>query len=157
MTMAKDDSNPGTYGVSKEKPAKRRFIPQPGFQASTPRVKDKFDEPLWKRFIGDDLFPWALALCTVLWISLGLAARRDPMFATALVGVGLIACVLGQVWLYLAIFQENATSGVLSLLSSWYRFFYLHLHPEIGWRPKLISAMGLLMAATGVGILMSRG
>src|SRR5438105_10286813 len=91
-----DDWTP--YGVSKERPPKRRYRPMKGFRASSERDPDEFDKPVLKRFLGTDPFPWALAVSVLLWVGLGSAARQEPFFAFALVVAGLGVAALSQVW-----------------------------------------------------------
>lgn len=146
----------GTYGLSEQKPVKRRYVPMKGFKGSSERGPDEFDQPVLKRFLGTDPFPWALALCAILWLAFGLAARREPVFSIVLLVTGLVVCVLSQLWLYLSIFMDNKASGVLSLFSGWYRFLYLYTNPDICWRPAVLGVVGFLMSVTGMGMMLAR-
>ena len=62
----------GSYKLSDEPPPKRKYRPMPGVKASSEREPDEFDQPALKRFLGTDPFPWALAVCVLVWVVLGL-------------------------------------------------------------------------------------
>ena len=151
-----DSDDAGAYKLSKSEPTKRRYVPMKGFKASSEQEPDEFDKPVLNRLLGMDPFPWALAVCVLLWVGLGLAARTHPIFCGILIFAGLIICLLSQIWLYLSIFQDDATSGILSLISGWYRFIYLYANPELVWRPSILAAVGVLMCFTGMGMLMTK-
>ena len=103
-----------------------------------------------RRFFGTDPFPWALALCVVIWVGLGLGARATPICSGVLVVAGIATIVLCQVWLYLSIFMDDRAAGILSLISDWYCTLYLWANPELSWRPSLLALVGLLMTITGM-------
>lgn len=151
-----DTDNSGTYSLAESKPAKRRYVPMKGFKGSSERESDEFDKPVLQRFLGMDPFPWALAVCVLLWVAIGLAARTHPVFCGLLIVAGLVVCFLSQLWLYLSIFMDDATSGILLLISGWYRIFYLYMNPELAWRPTLLGAVGILMCFTGMGMLLTK-
>jgi hypothetical protein len=119
----------------------------PGVKASSWRPPE---EPKLRRFFGLDPFPWVLAVCVLVWVGLGLATRVVPAVGFVLVVTGLAVILLSQAWLYLSIFSEDRDSFFLSLLSGWYRVFYLYANPELAWRPGVLSALGLLMCLSGV-------
>ncbi len=145
-----DDPEP--YCLSDDPPPKRRYRPMPGAEAST----EPPEEPALKRFIGQDPFPWALGLCVLIWVGLGLGSRSYHPLAWVLVGTGIVVMVLSEIWLYISIFEENRASGVFAFLSNWYRLIYLHLNPEIGFRPTILAIVGLLMCFTGMGLSLNR-
>ena len=60
--------------------------------------------------------------------------------------------VLSEVWLYISIFEDDRSHGVFAFLSNWYRALYLHLNPEMGFRPTILGLVGLLMSFTGAGL-----
>lgn len=142
--------SPGTYHLSDDPPPRGRYVRQPGFRASSERDPDEFDQPVLKRFFGTDPFPWALAVCVLLWVGLGSGTRVFAPFGLLLFFAGLIVCVLSQVWLYLSIFMDDREAGILSLISGWYRLFYLYANPELAWRPAALAAVGLAMSITGL-------
>jgi hypothetical protein len=144
-----DDDPPKPYRLSDEPPPRRRYRPMPGARASSERGPDPFDEPALKRFFGTDPFPWALALGVLLWIGLALGARAWIGCAALLVLAGFAVIILSQVWLYLSIFLDDADSGLLALVSGWYRTFYLYSNPELVWRPAVLTLLGLVMIVTG--------
>jgi hypothetical protein len=145
--------DPGTYGLADDPPPpRRRYRPMPGARASSERPEE---EPALRRFFGLDPFPWVLAICVLVWIGLGLVARQVPPVGFVLVGVGLLVCLLSQVWLYLSIYETDQDSFFWSLLSGWYRLFYLYMNPELVWRPSVLALVGILMALTGIGIFMN--
>ena len=84
-----DDDAPKPYRLSDDPPPRRRYRPMPGARASSDRDPDAFDEPALKRFFGTDPFPWALALCVLLWVGLALGARAWVGCAVLLVLVRL--------------------------------------------------------------------
>jgi hypothetical protein len=139
--------DPGTYGLSDEPPPKRRYRPMPGVKASSWRPPE---EPKLRRFFGLDPFPWVLAACVVVWVGLGLMTRVVPIAGMFLAAAGIMVMFLSQLWLYLSIFEDDRDSFILSLLSGWYRIFYLYLNPEIAWRPGVLAAVGLLMCGSGL-------
>jgi hypothetical protein len=146
------DDAPDPYRLSDERPPRRRYRPMPGVRASSERDADPFDEPALRRFLGTDPFPWALALCVLLWVGLAVGARAWVGCAVLLVLAGFVVIVLSQLWLYLSIFLDDADSGLLALVSGWYRTFYLYSNPELVWRPALLAGIGLLMVLTGGGV-----
>jgi hypothetical protein len=146
------EGDPEPYRLSDEPPPKRRYRPMKGFRGSSERDPDEFDQPALKRFLGTDPFPWALALCVLIWVGLGLGARATLVCAVFLGLAGLAVIVLSQLWLYLSIFMEDREAGFLSLISGWYRVFYLYMNPELAWRPSLLALVGLLMMITGFGL-----
>ena len=97
-----DDDPPKPYRLSDEPPPRRRYRPMPGVRASSERGPDPFDEPALKRFFGTDPFPWALALCVLLCVGLGLGARAWVGCAVLLILAGFAVIVLSQLWLYLS-------------------------------------------------------
>ena len=150
MTMADDDPMP--YKLSDDPPPRRRYRPMPGVRASSERGPDEFDKPVLKRFLGTDPFPWALALCAVVWIALGLGARVWVGCAGLLVIAGIATVILSQLWLCLSIFEDDRGAGIFALVSEWFRSIYLHMYPELAWRPTLLAVVGLLMMFTGLGL-----
>jgi len=149
---AKIDDEPTPYQLADDPPPKRRYRPMKGFRASSDREPDEFENPALKRFLGADPFPWALALCVAIWLGLGLATRTEPLIGFVLVAAGLIVCLLSQIWLYVSIFLEDREAGFFSMLSGWYRVFYLYMNPELAWRPSILAGVGLLMAFTGIAM-----
>jgi len=146
----------GSYKLSDEQLPKRRYRKMPGEKASSEREPDEFDTPALKRFLGADPFPWALAVCVLLWVGLGLGTRVHMAFGVLLFLAGMAICVLAQIWLYLSIFLDDREAGFLSLLSGWYRLFYLYMNLELVWRPFVLSTIGILMMFTSVGLGLTR-
>jgi hypothetical protein len=146
----------GSYKLSDEPPPKRRFRKMPGEKASSEREPDEFDKPMLKRFLGADPFPWALAVCVLLWIGLGLGTRVHVAFGGLLFLAGFAVCFCAQLWLYLSIFLEDREAGIMSLLCGWYRVFYLYMNPELAWRPFVLTAIGVLMIFTSLGLGLTR-
>jgi len=146
----------GTYKLSDEPPPRRRFRKMPGEKASSEREPDEFDKPMLKRFLGADPFPWALAVCVILWVGLGLGTRVHIAFGVLLFLAGMAIGALAQIWLYLSIFLDDREAGIMSLISGWYRVFYLYMNLELIWRPFVLSTIGCLMMLTSVGLGMTR-
>jgi hypothetical protein len=144
---------PDPYRLSDDPPPKRRYRPMPGAAASDDRPPE---EPVLRRFIGHDPFPWALAVCVLVWVGLGVGSRSYPPLAWVLIGAGVVIIVLSEIWLYISIYEDDRAHGVFSLLSNWYRFIYLHMNPEIGFRPTILAIVGLLMCFTGMGLSLNR-
>ena len=147
-----DDDTPTPYRLSDEPPPRRKYRRMPGVRASSEREPDEFDQPVLRRFLGVDPFPWVLALSVLLWVGLGLGARAWIGCAGLLVLAGIATVVFSQVWLCLSIFQDDPASGILSLVFGWYRSLYLYLNPEVGWRPTVLAVVGVLMVFTGIGV-----
>jgi hypothetical protein len=143
---------PEPYRLADDPPAKRRYRPMPGVEASDKRPPE---EPTIKRFIGHDPFPWVLGLCVLVWVGLGLGSRSYPPLAYALLVAGFVVLVASEIYLYISIYETDRASGVFSFLSNWYRFAYLHMNPEVGFRPTVLALVGLLMAFTGMGLSMT--
>jgi hypothetical protein len=156
MARLDRDDMPEPYRLSSERPTRPRYRRMKGFRASSEREPDEFDKPALKRFLGSDPFPWALALCVLLWVGLGLAARAEPLFGVVLILAGLVVCFLSQVWLYVSIFMDDREAGILSLICGWYRLFYLYANPELVWRPSVLAGVGILMMITGFGMFLTR-
>jgi hypothetical protein len=152
MASSKSPEDPGTYGLAKEPPPKRRYRPMKGFKASSEREPDEFDQPVMRRFLGTDPFPWMLATAVALWIFLGLATRAEPIFGVVLILAGFGVILTAQIWLYVSIFLDDADHGILSLCFGWYRALYLYMNPEVAWRPMLLSFVGLMMILTGAAV-----
>lgn len=147
-----DDEPPKPYRLSDELPPRRRYRPMPGIRASSDREPDGFDKPALKRFFGTDPFPWALVLCVLVWVGLGLGTRQWAPCSVLLAIAGLAVIVVSQVWLYLSIFFDDARDGFLAFVCGWYRTFYLYSNPELAWRPGLLAFVGFLMMITGFGL-----
>ena len=64
--------------------------------------------------------------------------------------VGAMVMVLSQVWLFMSIWEDDQDSFILSLISGWYRIFYLYSNPELTWRPGLLALVGFLMMGSGL-------
>jgi hypothetical protein len=152
MADESEDEALEPYRLADEPPPKRRYRPMKGFRASSERDPDEFDKPALKRFLGTDPFPWALALCVLLWVGLGLGNRVTPICSGLLVLAGLAVMFFSQVWLYLSIFMDDMEAGIFSLISGFYRVAYLYMNPELAWRPSLLALVGLLMMITGFGL-----
>jgi hypothetical protein len=147
-----DDEEPTPYHLSDDPPVKPRYVPMKGFRASSERGPDEFDKPVLRRFIGTDPFPWMLATAVGLWVLLGLGARAEPAFGVVLILVGFLVICGAQLWLYLSIFMEDWTDGILSLLFGFYRTMYLYSNVELTWRPGLLTFVGFLMMVTGLAL-----
>jgi len=144
----------GTYGLSDESKPKRRYRAMPGVKASSERGPDEFDQPVLKRFLGQDPFPWALAICVLMWIALGLAASRvHPAFAGLLFLFGMAVMVLAQVWLYVSIFLDDLQEGILAFVFGMYRVMYLYTNIDLVVRPLILTVIGLLMIITSGAIM----
>jgi hypothetical protein len=147
----------GSYKLSDEPPPKRRYRPMPGVKASSEREPDEFDKPVLKRFLGADPFPWALAVCVLVWVALGLAATKiNPFFGLVLILAGTAVIFLSQVWLYVSILMEDREAGILSIVCGLYRVFYLYMNPEVAWRPGVLAAVGVFMMVTGFATFVSQ-
>jgi hypothetical protein len=157
MAERDDFDESGPYRLAKDAPpVRRRYRPMPGDKASSERNDDDpYDQPVLKRFMGADPFPWALAMCVLTWVILGLIARHDYWIGLVMVGVGFGVCIGSQIWLYVSIFMDDREAGILSLISGWYRVFYLYMNPELAWRPTLLTLVGALMAFTGIALFVN--
>jgi hypothetical protein len=151
------DEEATPYRLSDEPPTRPRYIPMKGFRASSERPPDEFDKPVLKRLIGLDPFPWMLATAVGLWILFGIAGRAEPIFAVVLIVLGFLVILAAQIWLYASILLDDLTDGILSLVSGFYRTFYLYSNPELAWRPGLLSFVGFLMMVTGIGVASNLG
>ena len=127
-----------------------------GFRASSERDPDEFDKPVLKRFLGTDPFPWILALAVLLWVSLGLAARHEPVFGGILVLAGIAICFLAHLWLFLSILLDG-DGGFSAVLSTWMWTFCTYRYAEVIWRPGLLTFVGVMMMFTGMGMGLNLG
>lgn len=151
-----DDEPPEPYRLSDEPPPGRRYRPMPGVRASSARGPDKFDKPALRRFLGTDPFPWALALCVVIWVGLGLGNRSWAGCSVVLGFAGMAVIGLSLLWLYLSLFFDDPRDGAVGLISRWYQTLYvrtyLYNYPEVAWRPGLLAFVGFLMTVTAFGL-----
>ena len=151
MTMPRDDE-PEPYRLSDDPPPRRKYRAMPGVRASSEREPDEFDKPVLKRFLGADPFPWALALSVVVWVGLGLGTKAWGGCAALLILAGIATMFLAQLWLCLSIFEDDRAAGIFALVSDWFRSMYLHMYPELAWRPSVLMVVGALMMFTGIGL-----
>lgn len=156
MARLDRDDMPDPYRLSNEPVVRPRYRPMKGFRASSERGPDEYDKPAFKRFFGNDPFPWALALCVVLWVGLGLATRIEPLFGLALIGAGLMMCALCQVWIIVLLIQEDKVGGAISIFSSWCRSYLLYINADLVWKPMVVTFIALLMVLTGAGMFWTR-
>jgi hypothetical protein len=156
MVRRDRDDMPEPYRLSNVPPTRPHYVRMKGFRASSERESDEFDKPALKRFLGSDPFPWALALCVLVWIGLGLATRAEPQFGLALIGSGLLICLLAQVWIYVSLAQEDPVGAAISVFSSWYRTFMMYTYADVIWKPMLLTLIGVLMVFTGAGMFWTR-
>jgi hypothetical protein len=156
MARLDRDDIPEPYRLSNEPPTRPRYVRMKGFRASSERDPDEFDKPALKRFFGSDPFPWALAASVLLWIGLGLAAQAEPLFGLALIGTGMLFCLLAQVWIYLSLAQEDPVGAAISVFSNMYRTFMMYTYADVIWKPMVLTLIGVLMVLTGAGLFWTR-
>ena len=142
--------DPGTYSFADPPPPKRRFVPR-----ARRRFVDGEDsspqpaEP-WQAF---DWFWPALFVSVGLWVGLGLLAANWHGIGWVLAAVGLAVVAFGQFYLYMLVREQDGwEQALLTYLFSWHRFLYLHQNIEMTLKPKVLSAIGLLMVLTGIGL-----
>jgi hypothetical protein len=148
----------GTYALQDDETPAPRYIPLPGTDPDAPEPgeeRDREPEPFGIRLMKWDPFPLVMILSVLLWVGLGLAARRWPPMGLVLVGVGFLVFVIGRVYLYALIYRDDPMHGFLSFMFSWYRVLYLHFNLELTVRPTIISGCGLLMMLTGVFVFLN--
>jgi hypothetical protein len=102
-----------------------------------------------------DPFPAIMLVSLLLWVALGLLARKWPPMGLVLCGVGLLVCLVGQLYLYALIFQDGYEHGILSFQFDWYELMYLHFNIELTLRPTVISLTGLFMSITGIFVFIN--
>jgi hypothetical protein len=145
--------DPGTYGFSDPPPPKRRFVPR--------RRRSRFDEydaptnssaAAWWSF---DWFWPALLVAGMLWVGLGVPAMKWPWVGLVLAAAGLLVAAFGQFYLYMLIREQDGwEQAMLAYLFSWHRLVYLHQNIDITLKPTVLSVLGVLMTATGVGLFL---
>jgi hypothetical protein len=138
-----------TYGLASDEKPRRRFVPPAESRPPRkPRLRRR--EPFLARVMQWDPFPAIMLVSVLLWIALGLFARKWPPMGLVLCVVGLLVCLVGQIYLYALIFQDGYEHGILSFLFDWYRLVYLHFNIELTLKPTVISLTGLFMSITGI-------
>jgi hypothetical protein len=145
--------DPGTYGFSDPPPPKRRFVPQ----RRRSRF-DEYDEPTNSSAVAWWSFDWfwpALLAAGFLWVGLGLPAMKWAVVGLVLAAAGLLVAAFGQFYLYMLIREQDGwEQAMLSYLFSWHRLMYLHQNMDITLKPTVLSAVGVLMTFTGVGLFL---
>jgi hypothetical protein len=141
-----------TYALSDDDAPRPRYEPPAESDADAPARRD---DPFWVRLMEWDPFPLLMFVVVVLWVGLGLAARRWPAAGLGLAGAGLLVCLLGQLYLYALIFRDDPQHALLSFVSKWYRLVYLHFNIELTLRPTIVTGCGVLMVLTGVFVFLN--
>ena len=144
----------GTYGLATDDTPRGRYVPPPEARSAAPRRRQRRD-PFWLRVTQWDPFPVIMLVSVLLWVALGLAARKWPPMGLVLCGVGLLVCLLGQIYLYALIFRDGYEHGILAFFFDWYRLVYLHFNIELTLKPTVISLTGLFMSLTGVFVFIN--
>jgi hypothetical protein len=142
----------GTYGLTDDKP-RGRYVPPPEARRKRPRPQRR--EPFLARVMQWDPFPAIMLVSVLLWVALGLSARKWPPMGLVLGVVGLLVCLVGQIYLYALIFQDGYEHGILAFFFDWYRFIYLQFNLEITPKPMVISLTGLFMSLTGIFVFIN--
>lgn len=142
----------GTYALAKDTP-RGRFVPPPESRPEKPRHPRR--ESFRVRVMQWDPFPLIMFVSVLLWVALGLSARKWPPMGLVLGVVGLLVCLVGQLYLYALIFQDGYEHGILALLFDWYRFLYLQFHIDMTLKPTAISLTGLFMSLTGAFVFIN--
>jgi hypothetical protein len=140
----------GTYTLATDDKPCGRYVPPPEARSENHRGRE-----LRVRAMQWDIFPLIMFVSVLLWVALGLSARKWPPMGLVLGGVGLVVCVVGQLYLYALIAQDGSEHGILSFLFDWYRFLYLQFHIDLTLKPTAISLTGLFMALTGVFVFIN--
>jgi hypothetical protein len=96
--MSDESDTPTTYTLANDKKPCGRYVPPPEarYDEDNARRKRK-PEPFWVRLMQWDPFPAIMVVSVLLWVGLGLAARKWPLVVLALGGVGLLVCLVGQI------------------------------------------------------------
>jgi hypothetical protein len=149
----------GAYTLANDDEPRGGYVPPPESrydEEQAERDREREPESFWVRVMAWDPFPAIMLVSVLLWVAMGLTARKWPPMGLVLGGVGLLVVLVGQLYLYALIFQGGYEHGILSLLFDWYRSIYLHFNIEITLKPMLISGTGLLMMLTGVFMFISK-
>lgn len=136
---------PEPYELKDDEPP--RSVSFPGKKRS--RIRKHHRDPFLIRLMDWDPFPPIMISAVIAWIGLGLGSRHWPWMSFVLTAVGFFVVVLGQVYQFALIFRDDTTHGIFSMLSGWYRAFYLQANQELTWKPIVISICGLMMILTG--------
>jgi len=70
-----------------------------------------------------------------------------------LVILGMIAILVGAIWLIVAAFQESPVWGLAVLFFHGIAsFIFLILHPEQAWRPVALEVVGVVLVMLGAAM-----
>lgn len=140
---------PGTYEFADPPPPKRR-VPRPKRRRRDDDPPDRGEA--WWEF---DWFWPALLAALILWVGLGLPAMKWHWVGVALAVAGLLVVAFAQFYLYMVIREQDGwETAILAYLFGWHRLLYLHQNIEITLKPNVLSVVGFLMTATGVGLFL---
>jgi hypothetical protein len=148
--MADDYS---TYDLTTDDKPRGRYVPPP--ESRPERKRRVRREPFWARVMAWDPFPVIMLVSVLLWVAMGLFARKWPPMGLILFVVGLLVCFVGQLYLYALIFQEGYEHGILSFLFDWYKFIFLQFNIELTLKPSIIMLTGLFMSLTGMFVFLN--
>jgi hypothetical protein len=144
----------GTYGLATDDQPRGRYVPPPEARPDEkPRRKRR--DPFLMRLMQWDPFLAIMLVSVLLWVAMGLGVRKWPPMGLILCGVGLLVCLIGQIYLYALIFQDGYEHGILAFFFDWYRFIYLQFNLEITPKPMVISFTGLFMSLTGIFVFIN--
>jgi hypothetical protein len=144
----------GAYSLAADDKPRKRYVPPPEARADKDE-NEREPDSFWIRLMTWDPFPVIMFVVVVLWVGLGLSARKWPPMGLVLAGVGLLVCLLGELYLYALIFRDGTEHGLLSFFFDWYRLIYLHMNIELTLKPTIISLSGLFMILTGVFVFLN--
>jgi hypothetical protein len=144
----------GTYGLATDDKPRGRYVPPEARPERKARRRTR-REPFFTRVMQWDPFPAIMLVSVLLWLALGLFARKWPPMGLVLCGAGLIVCLVGQIYLYALIFQDGYEHGILAFFFDWYRLIYLHFNIELTLKPTIISLTGLFMSLTGIFVFIN--
>ena len=144
----------GAYELATDDKPRGRYVPPPESRPERkPRRRRR--EPFLARVLQWDPFPVIMLVSVLLWVALGLFARKWPPSGLILCVVGLLVCLVGQIYLYALIFQDGYEHGLLSFLFDWYMLIYLHFNIELTLKPSVIKLTGLFMMLTGIFVFIN--
>ncbi|MCI0703274.1 MAG: hypothetical protein L0241_19525, partial [Planctomycetia bacterium] len=130
----------GTYSLADDDKPRGGYVPPPEARPESDEEEvEREPDSFWIRIMVWDPFPLIMVVAILLWVGLGLSARRWPPMGLVLAGVGLLVILLGQLYLYALIFRDGYEHGILSFFFDWYRLIYLSYNIELTLKPMIIS------------------
>lgn len=131
------------------KPKGQPLLPPPPPKG---RDDDDDDRPRRKKrrkrqreYSSDNVMTIATIGCAALGLVFALLGLAHPGFLTVSILIGVIMCAVGDIWVIVIAFQEDAMCGCLCLLFAPYSLYYVVTRWDETMRPFLLYLAGFLL------------